>query len=54
MGLNSGSLDMGCTDLIVGGTLQTNSAPVINVRNLIIQTGGLLGAGVSTLSVGGN
>lgn len=52
--LGSGGLDLGCTDLVVGGTLQTNSAPVTNVRHLTIQNGGLLDAGSSSISVGGN
>lgn len=52
--LDAGGLDLGCTDLIVGGTLQTNSAQVINVRNLVIQAGGLVDAGSSNISVGGN
>jgi hypothetical protein len=52
--LASGGLDLGCTDLIIGGTLQTNSAPVSNVRNLVIQGGGVLDAGSSLISVGGD
>ena len=52
--LDAGGLDLGCTDLIVGGTLQTNSAQVINVRNLVIQASGLVNAGASNISVGGN
>ncbi|MBK9606653.1 MAG: hypothetical protein IPO58_09675 [Betaproteobacteria bacterium] len=54
MSLAAGGLDLGCTDLIVAGTLQTNSAPVTNVRNLIIQPGGTIDAGTSVISVGGN
>ncbi len=54
MSLADGGLDLGCTDLIVGGMLQTNSAPVTNVRNLIIQSGGTIDAGSSVISVGGN
>jgi len=42
--LDAGGLDAGCTDLIVLGTLHTNSAQVSNVRNLIIQSGGLIDA----------
>jgi len=52
--LDAGGLDAGCTDLIVLGTLHTNSAQVSNVRNLIIQSGGLIDAGASSISVGGN
>ncbi len=54
MSLADGGLDLGCTDLIVGGMLQTNSAPVTNVRNVIIQSGGTIDAGSSVISVGGN
>jgi hypothetical protein len=52
--LAAGGLDAGCTDLIVLGTLHTNSAQVVNVRNLVIQGGGLIDAGASTISVSGN
>ena len=54
MSLSSGGLDAFCTDVIVAGTLQTNSAPVINVRHVIIQSGGTLDAGSSSFSLGGN
>lgn len=52
--LSSGGLDAFCTDLIVAGTLQTNSAPVTNVRHVIIQSGGVLDAGTSSIGLGGN
>jgi hypothetical protein len=54
IGLDAGGLEAGCTDLIVLGTLHTNSAQVSNVRNLIIQNGELIDAGASSISVGGN
>jgi len=54
MSLADGGLDLGCTDLIVAGTLQTNSAPVSNVRHLIMQSGGTIDAGSSVIGVGGN
>ena len=54
MGLSSGGLDAFCTDLVIAGTLQTNSAPVINVRHVIIQSGGTLDAGSSSFNLSGN
>ena len=54
MTLDAGGLDLGCTDLIVAGTLHTDSAPVTNVRNVIIEVGGLIDAGSSNIAVGGN
>jgi hypothetical protein len=46
-------LDLACTDLIVGGTFVTGSAPISNVRNVVIQAGGSFDAGASTISAGG-
>lgn len=51
--LSGAGLNLGCTDLIVAGTLVTGSAPINNVRNVLIQGGGVLDAGASTLNVGG-
>ena len=51
--LAGAGLDLACTDLIVAGTLVTGSAPINNVRNVVIQGGGVLDAGASTLNVGG-
>jgi len=50
--LNAGRLDLSCTDLIVAGTLNVNSAAIVNVRDVIVQPGGILhgGAGSITLS----
>ena len=52
--LAGGGLDLACTDLIVAGTLVTGSGPINNVRNVVIQSGGVLDAGASTLNVGGD
>ncbi len=54
MGLSSGGLDAYCTDLIIAGTLQTNSAPVFNVRDVVIQSGGVIDGGLSTINLSGN
>lgn len=52
--LAGGALDLACTDLIVSGTLVTGLAPITNVRNVLIQSGGVLDAGASTINVGGD
>jgi len=52
--LANGALDLGCTDLIVGGTLHVDAAVVSNIRNVAIQPGGILDAGAGSLGVGGN
>ena len=52
--LAGSTLDLACTDLIIAGTLVTGSATVNNVRNVVIQSGGVLDAGASTLNVGGS
>ncbi len=49
-----GTVDLDCTDLVVAGTAQGGSATVVNIRNLVIQSGGTLQAGASTLSLGGD
>jgi len=52
--LNSGTLDLGCTDLIVAGTLQVGGGQVLNARNVTIQPGGALDGGSGTIELGGN
>jgi len=52
--LNGGTLDLGCTDLVVAGTLQLGSGRVLNARNVTIQTGGVLDGGSGTLEIGGD
>jgi len=52
--LAGGGLDLACTDLIVAGTLVTGSGRINNVRNVVIQSGGVLDAGASSLNVGGD
>ena len=52
--LAGSTLDLACTDLIIAGTLVTGSATINNVRNVVIESGGVLDAGTSTLNVGGS
>ena len=48
--LGASALDLACTDLIVAGTLVAGSARINNVRNVVIQSGGVLDAGTSTFN----
>ena len=52
--LNGGTLDLGCTDLIVAGTLQLGGGQVLNARNVTIQPGGVLDGGSGAIELGGN
>jgi hypothetical protein len=52
--LNGGSVDLGCTDLIVAGTLQLGNGQVLNARNVTVQPGGALNGGSGTIALGGN
>lgn len=52
--LASGTLDLACTDLVVGGTLQVASGAINNVRNITIQGGGTLDGGSGIIQVAGN
>jgi hypothetical protein len=52
--INGGTLDLGCTDLIVAGTLQLGGGQVLNVRNVTIQGGGTIDGGSGVIQVGGN
>ena len=52
--LNGGTLDLGCTDLIVAGTLHVGSGQVLNARNITIQPGGVLDGGSGAIELGGN
>jgi hypothetical protein len=54
LALDAGGLDAACTDLIVAGTLHTNSAAITNVRNVIIASGGVIDAQSSTIAVAGD
>jgi hypothetical protein len=52
--LNGGTLDLGCTNLIVAGTLQIGSGQVLNARNITIQSGGVVDGGSGVVELGGN
>ena len=52
--LGSGVVDLACTDLVVGGTVQVQSGAVRNVRNVTIQSGGAIDGGSGVIQVGGN
>jgi len=52
--LDGGTLDLGCTDLIVAGTLQVGSGQVLNARNITIQSGGVVAGGSDAIELGGN
>jgi hypothetical protein len=58
MSLNGGAIDLGCTDLAVGGNLQLGSGAATAVRNLTISAGtppeGTLDAGSGAIAFGGN
>lgn len=52
--LMAGSLDLGCTDLFIAGTLNLNQGDLRNVRNLSVLAGGVLNGGTGTYSVAGD
>jgi hypothetical protein len=52
--LDGGAAELACTDVVVGGTLAVGSAPVTNVRNLTIQSGGVVTFTTGSISVGGS
>lgn len=52
--LGPGVVDLSCTDLNVGGTLQVSSGSLRNIRNVTIQPGGSLDGGSGLIEVGGN
>ena len=54
LALNVGSSDLGCTDLIVAGTLSVDSGSVTGIRNVTIQPGGSITVTGGTLSLSGD
>ena len=52
--LNGGSLNLACSDLIVGGNFSLGSGSVTGARNVVIQAGGSLNGGSGALSLAGN
>lgn len=47
-------MDLGCTDINVGGSLQVDSATISSVRNVTIQAGGTLDGGSGSITIAGN
>lgn len=54
LSLGPGVVDLACTDLVVAGTLQVNGGALKNVRNVNIQSAGILNGGSGLIEVGGN
>jgi len=54
VGLASGGVNAACTDLIVAGTLNFDSGVAINVRDVIVQPGGVLNGGSGSLTLSRN
>jgi hypothetical protein len=53
--LAGGSVDLGCSDVIVGGTLDLAGGHLTNVRNVSIQSGGTITLGTAgAVSLAGN
>ena len=53
--LAGGSVDLGCSDIIVGGTLDLAGGRLTNVRNVSIQSGGTITLGAAgAVSLSGN
>lgn len=46
--------DLAGSDLLVGGTLGVDDGQIINVRNVIIQPGGVINGGTGLISLSGN
>jgi len=54
MGLASGGVDAACTDLIVTGTMNLDSGAFVNVRDVIVQPGGVLNGGSGSITLSRN
>lgn len=52
--LGSGSLDLGCSDLVVAGTFDVASGSVLQIRDLTIASSGTVDSGSGTLDVAGD
>jgi hypothetical protein len=52
--LDGASLDLGCTDLDVAGTLPLGSGVVLNGRNVTVDTNGVLDGGTGDIQLGGD
>jgi len=54
MGLASGGVDAACTDLIVTGTMNLDTGAFVNVRDVIVQPGGVLNGGSGSITLSRN
>ncbi len=52
--VNSGTIDLACTDVVVAGTLTLGSGSLRNVRHFTIQAGGTVSGSSGTIELGGN
>ena len=49
-----GVFDLGCSDLLVAGTLSLDAGQIINVRHVNIQAGGVINGNAGLISLSGN
>ena len=54
MALAGGAVDAACTDLFVAGTLNLDAGAVFNVRDIIVQAGGVLNGGGGSITLSRN
>ena len=54
VGLGGGSMNLGCTDVILNGTLDLQGGTLTNVRHVQIAAGGSLVLGSGSVSLAGN
>lgn len=54
MALEAGRIDAACTDLIVAGTLNLDSGTFVNVRDVIVQSGGVLNGDTGSIVLSRN
>ncbi len=52
--VNGATIDLACTDLVVGGTLNVAAGSIVNVRNAAILPGGIVDGGSGLIAVGGD
>lgn len=51
---SGGVFDLACSDLLVAGTFSVDNGQVINVRNVVIQPGGVINGNTGLISLSGN
>lgn len=51
---SASTVDMGCTDLVVGGAFNLGRGSLVNVRDVVIQTGGSISAATASIAVARN